>query len=217
MPKKYGTNNKAQEAKERKDGIKRDKQDKDKKAKEDAQWVETDKHILSKEDRKKQLEEKKHQEAERKKAAKELLAREEQELNKTYAKVQPAPKVTQAEIAKRREIEELAAKRREEQDKEEEQQIEENINRVIAIQKAELGDAYVEARSVDEAVGHMSGLALGTPDKRPEKRLKAAYAAWEEKNLPLAREENPTLKLSQVKEVLWKQWVKSPENPLNQV
>jgi hypothetical protein len=39
MPKKIQTNPKALEARERKDAVKKDKQDKDRKAKEDAVWV----------------------------------------------------------------------------------------------------------------------------------------------------------------------------------
>jgi len=215
MPKKINTNPKAMEARERKEGVKKEKQEKEKKAKEDALWVETDKHILGKEERRKQLEDKKNQEAERKKAAREALAREEAELNKSYAKAQPPAKVTQAEIARRKQIEELAAKKREEQKVEEEQEIQENINRIIALERAEHGAAYIEARSVDDAVGHMA-TATGTPDKQ-DKRPKVTYAAFEEKNLPDIRSENPTLKLSQLKELLWKQWQKSPENPMNQI
>lgn len=216
MGKKIATNPKAVDAREKKEVVKKVQQEKEKKAKEDSLWVETDKHILSKEDRKKQLEDKKNQEADRKKAAREALAREEEELKNTYSKTQATPKVTQAEIARRKQIEELAAKKREEQDKEKEREIEENINRIIALEKATHGDAYIDARSVDEAVGHMSGLVI-SPDKHPEKRLKVAYAAFEEKNLPIVRAENPGLKLSQLKELLWKQWQKSPENPLNQI
>jgi len=52
-------------------------------------------------------------------------------------------------------------------------------------------------------------------DKHPEKRLRAAFVAYESINLPILRKENPSLKLSQVKELLWKQWQKAPENPLN--
>jgi hypothetical protein len=39
MPKKIQTNPKAADARERKDAVKKDKQEKDKKAKEDALWV----------------------------------------------------------------------------------------------------------------------------------------------------------------------------------
>lgn len=56
----------------------------------------------------------------------------------------------------------------------------------------------------------------GEVDKHPEKRLKAAFTAFEEVNMPRIKEENPTLRLSQLKQILRKEWMKSPENPLNQ-
>lgn len=52
-------------------------------------------------------------------------------------------------------------------------------------------------------------------DRHPEKRLKAAYTAFEEANLPILKAENPTLRLSQLKQMLRKEWLKSPQNPLN--
>ena len=53
-------------------------------------------------------------------------------------------------------------------------------------------------------------------DRHPEKRLKAAFTAFEEANMPRIKAENPTLRLSQLKQILRKEWMKSPENPLNQ-
>lgn len=53
-------------------------------------------------------------------------------------------------------------------------------------------------------------------DKHPEKRLKAAFTAFEEVNLPRLKAENPTLRLSQLKQMLRKEWTKSPQNPINQ-
>ena len=44
-----------------------------------------------------------------------------------YAKNLPTPKVTQAEIARRKQIEELAAKKREEQEKKREEELQESI------------------------------------------------------------------------------------------
>ena len=46
--------------------------------------------------------------------------------------------------------------------------------------------------------------------------MKAAYAAFEEANLPRIKSENPNLRLSQLKQMLKKDWMKSAENPLNQ-
>ncbi|KXN69387.1 DUF1014-domain-containing protein [Conidiobolus coronatus NRRL 28638] len=53
-------------------------------------------------------------------------------------------------------------------------------------------------------------------DRHPERRAKAAFAAYEARELPILRKENPGLRLTQVKEILWKQWQKSEENPFNQ-
>lgn len=53
-------------------------------------------------------------------------------------------------------------------------------------------------------------------DKHPEKRMKAAFAAFEEANMVRIKAENPTLRLSQLKQILRKEWMKSPENPTNQ-
>ena len=53
-------------------------------------------------------------------------------------------------------------------------------------------------------------------DKHPEKRMKAAFTAFEEKRLPILRQENPNMRLSQIKQMLQKEWRSSPENPLNQ-
>lgn len=45
--------------------------------------------------------------------------------------------------------------------------------------------------------------------------MKAAYAAFEENHLARLKEENPNARLSQLKQMLKKDWTKSPENPLN--
>lgn len=64
----------------------------------------------------------------------------------------------------------------------------------------------------------MCVFSAGDPeaDKHPEKRVKAAYLKFEEENLPRLKAENPNMRLSQLKHMLKKDWMKSPENPLNQ-
>lgn len=47
--------------------------------------------------------------------------------------------------------------------------------------------------------------------------MKAAYTAYEDKRLAELKEENPTLRMSQLKQMIFKEWQKSPDNPLNQV
>ena len=55
-----------------------------------------------------------------------------------------------------------------------------------------------------------------TVDRHPERRMKAAFAAFEERNLPILKNENPNMRLSQLKQQLRKDWLRSPENPMNQ-
>lgn len=73
----------------------------------------------------------------------------------------------------------------------------------------------VEARTVEEAIDVLRVSSQDKTDKHPEKRMKAAYAAFEERELPRLKQENPNLRQSQVKQLLRKEWLKSPENPLN--
>ena len=79
-------------------------------------------------------------------------------------------------------------------------------------EKMERGE--LEARTVEEAIDVLS-VSQDREDKHPEKRQKAAYAAFEEREMPRLKAENPNLRQSQVKQLLRKEWLKSPENPLN--
>ena len=56
---------------------------------------------------------------------------------------------------------------------------------------------------------------MDSVDKHPEKRMKAAYEEFESVRLPQLKAENPNLRLSQLKQMLRKEWMKSPDNPLN--
>ena len=47
--------------------------------------------------------------------------------------------------------------------------------------------------------------------------MKAAYTAFEAIHLPRIKSENPNLRLSQLKQILKKDWMKSADNPLNQM
>ena len=73
-----------------------------------------------------------------------------------------------------------------------------------------------EARTVDEAISVLR-LSGGEPtvDKHPEKRMKAAYEEFEQARLPLLKAENGNMRLSQLKQMLRKEWQKHPDNPLN--
>ncbi|EMD34316.1 hypothetical protein CERSUDRAFT_117196 [Gelatoporia subvermispora B] len=54
-------------------------------------------------------------------------------------------------------------------------------------------------------------------EQHPERRFKAAFEAYKERELPNIRTEHPGLRLQQYHELLYKQFQKSPENPFNQV
>jgi len=53
-------------------------------------------------------------------------------------------------------------------------------------------------------------------ERHPERRFKATYEAYQERELPNIKKEHPGLRLQQYKDLLYKQFQKSPENPFNQ-
>ncbi|KAA1477678.1 DUF1014-domain-containing protein [Dentipellis sp. KUC8613] len=53
-------------------------------------------------------------------------------------------------------------------------------------------------------------------ERHPERRYKAAFEAYCERELPILKEEHRGLRLQQYKDLLHKQFQKSPENPFNQ-
>lgn len=156
-------------------------------------------------------EKKRQEQLERKQEAKRLLEQEEEKLG---GKVRAA-KVTRAQIN------ELEEERRQ---KEREgatalprgvviaPELDQNPNHLLRERK-ERGE--IDARTVEEAIDVLSISQDQPADKHPEKRLKAAYAAFEERELPRLKAENPNLRQSQVKQLLRKEWMKSPENPMN--
>lgn len=152
---------------------------------------------------------------ERKQASKKLLEEEESQLVTASSRVRGArpEKLTRAQIEEmqRRERESAGACALPKGVTVEELDTE-NPNHLLR-QRQMSGET--DARTVDEAIAVLS-LSKEIPDKHPEKRLKAAYAAFEERELPRLREENAHLRMSQVRQLLRKEWMKSPDNPLNQ-
>ncbi|CAI5757837.1 unnamed protein product [Candida verbasci] len=74
-------------------------------------------------------------------------------------------------------------------------------------------DNALEALSLTSQGGGVENKDL---DKHPERRVKAAFKAFEDRRLPEVRKENPGLRLNQIKNLLFKEFQKSPENPMNQ-
>lgn len=90
--------------------------------------------------------------------------------------------------------------------------LEENPNLVLLQRQAE---GHEDASTIDEAIS-LLGVSQPASEKHPEKRMKAAYTVFEERELPRLKAENPNLRMSQLKQLLRKDWMKSPENPMNQ-
>lgn len=212
MPKKFvGENNKAVEARARKAAKKDADTAQKKKEAEDNLWRDDDKQ-LAKKQQKKELEEQKKQEALRKKQeAKELLETELNSIKLATAGKQTAAKITRAQIQQEHEKRSKAADALGVPKKQVithlDTPLEENINRMTI--EGEI------ATNIDEAISVLNS-GVDADDKHPEKRMKAAYTAFEERMMPILKADNPTLRLSQLKQLLRKEWQKSPDNPLNQ-
>ena len=117
--------------------------------------------------------------------------------------------------------------------------LEENVNRRV------LEEGSVEARTIGDAMGVLGYMTGGGPrslgggrgwglshapalcvllhslaeeaaDRHPERRMRAAFTAFEEAQLPRLKQENPNMRLSQLKQLLKKEWLRSPDNPMNQ-
>ncbi|XP_044256956.1 coiled-coil domain-containing protein 124 [Tribolium madens] len=204
MPKKFATENtKAVAARERKKAAKDAEVAKKQQQLEEAYWKDDDKLIKKKQQRKEEQDRKREQQLAKKQEAKQLLEQEMSSIKKT-GKPAPPPKVTRSQIS-----DTLAKKETEKKEKivtHLDEPLEENINRL----KIE-GD---EARTVDEAIGILSSKPEDI-DKHPERRMKSLYTAYETRRLEELKAENSTLRLSQLKQMIFKEWQKSPENPLN--
>jgi hypothetical protein len=76
------------------------------------------------------------------------------------------------------------------------------------------GSASVGTGAAAYAWSASSDVSLAdADDKNPEKRMKAAWARYQEREMPALKAEYKTLRLTQLKEMLWRKWQKSPENP----
>jgi hypothetical protein len=208
MPKKFSTeNSKAVAARERKKAVKDAEVVKKQQQEEDAYWEDNDKSIKKKQQKKEEQDKKREQQLAKKAEAKQLLEQEMSSIKKP-GKVNPPPKITRAQISANANTNTV----KKEIDKKEkvvthlDEPLEENINRL----KIE-GE---EARTITEAISILSSKSDDS-DKHPERRMKAAYTAFENRRLEEMKMEFPSLRLSQLKQMIFKEWQKSTENPLN--
>lgn len=77
----------------------------------------------------------------------------------------------------------------------------------------------LSASGIDDALAILDIAARGEAAAGPPKsvNLKAAYAAFEEREMAKMKVDRPGLKLSQYKERIFALWGRSPENPKNQI
>ncbi|XP_034281760.1 coiled-coil domain-containing protein 124 [Pantherophis guttatus] len=212
MPKKFqGENTKSAAARARKAEAKAAADAKRQKELEDAFWKDEDKHVMRKEQRKEEREKRRLEQLERKKELQRLLEEEDARMKGKAPKPPGPTKITRAQIdeALRKELKESTDAAGSEKPKSHlEVPLEENLNRRV------LEEGSVEARTIEEAIAVLS--VADDPDRHPERRMKAAFSAFEEETLPRLKQENPNMRLSQLKQLLKKEWMKSPENPMNQ-
>ncbi len=84
-----------------------------------------------------------------------------------------------------------------------------NYNKIDQI--TEDGVEVIDVTGVEDA---LTELSLNEIDKHPEKRMRAAWNAYYEKQLPLFKAEYPNAKRSQLIDMIQKEFKKSPENPV---
>lgn len=79
----------------------------------------------------------------------------------------------------------------------------------------------ISAEGLDDSLAALSLLKKDAVtnkdlDRHPERRFKAALAAYTEARLPEIKKENPGLRKQQMEQLIYKEFQKSPENPFNQ-
>ncbi|CAO2612509.1 Coiled-coil domain-containing protein 124 [Lemmus lemmus] len=212
MPKKFqGENSKSAAARARRAEAKAAADAKKQKELEDAYWKDEDKHVMRKEQRKEEKEKRRLEQLERKKETQRLLEEEDSRLKGGKAPRVAPTKVTRAQIEdslRREQRAEPGAPGVEKVKSHLELPLEENLNR-----RAQ-EEGSLEARTVEDAIAVLS--VAEDADRHPERRMRAAFTAFEEVQLPRLKQENPNMRLSQLKQLLKKEWLRSPDNPMNQ-
>ncbi|XP_042399219.1 coiled-coil domain-containing protein 124-like isoform X1 [Zingiber officinale] len=228
MPKKMGVNTKAEEARARRSAAEADRKERETKEKEEKYWRDAE-GSKSRASKKREDEAEKRAEAAARRAETRRIAEQEQRdleaagrrPDQKASRVSiPVPKVTEAQLQRRREEEQQrilqtseVAKKRQTRTADEEE-----YHRIVMVENTNRDDSIIEAHNVDEAIAKMVLSEPALPaDRHPERRLKASFKAFEEEELPKLKEEKPGLTFNQYRDMIWKLWKKSPDNPLNQV
>lgn len=176
-----------------------------------AKWADDDKTLAKKQEKKLEEERKKAEQLRKKQETKDLLEEEVNSIRVT-GKLSAA-KITRAQVQEEHEkrnknIENINNPQKPISVITKLAPLEENLNRqMFEVEVAETIEQAIAVLAVKES----------DEDKHPEKRMKALYRKYEDAQLPKIKVENPSLKLSQLKQIIFKNWQKSPENPLNKM
>ncbi|KAF5449049.1 hypothetical protein F2P56_029537 [Juglans regia] len=227
MPKKMGVNSKAEVARARKSATESERKDREAREKEEQYWREAEGAKSRAAKKREEEAEKRAEAAARKAEARRLAEMEEKELEKAGKKPDkkanrvsiPVPKVTEVDLRRRREEEEAELQRKSDEAKKRQSRTaaEEEYERMVLVTNTNRDESLIEARTLEDAIAQMTVADSLPVDRHPEKRLKASFKAFEEVELPKLKEEKPGLTHNQYKDMIWKLWKKSPDNPLNQI
>ncbi|GFY94532.1 hypothetical protein Acr_09g0009780 [Actinidia rufa] len=226
MPKKMGVNSKAEAARALKTATESERKERALREKEDQYWRDAEGAKSRAAKKREEEAEKRAEAAARKAEARRIAEQEEKELEKVTRKPDkkatrvsiPVPKVTEAELQRRREEEQAQMQKRAEEAKRQKSrtQGEDEYEKIVLVENTNRDDSMIEARTVEDAIAQMTVADSLPVDRHPERRLKASFKAFEEAELPRLKEEKPGLTHNQYKDMVWKLWKKSPDNPLNQ-
>lgn len=180
-----GVNSKAEEARARKNATEADRKDRESREKEDQYWREAEGAKSRAAKKREEEAEKRAEAAARKAEARRIAEQEEKELEKAGKKPDkkaarvsiPVPKVTEAELRRRREEEqaELAKRADEAKRRQSRTQGEEEYDKIVLVANTNRDDSMIEARSVEDAIAKMVVADSLPVDRHPERRLKASF------------------------------------------
>jgi len=213
-------NMKAVEAKLRKESELRNQELKKEMEEEDAYWKQAGDGQKSKAQAKKEAKDMERAEANRMKADAKRMAEEEEAQMSEYGKKKEkegrGKKMTQSEIQLMQEKQQKEQKKRLEEAANARHTSEADYAKMVDIENTNHITDEIEASGIDAAVSAMKDMQspTGIMDKHPEKRVRGAYKTYERENLSTVMSQYPGLTLSQYKEKLWKNFLKSDSNPL---
>ncbi|ORX59694.1 DUF1014-domain-containing protein [Hesseltinella vesiculosa] len=188
---KKGSNSKAEAAKDKKAAAKNEK-DRAKAAQAEAAEADKWSQGAKKNNKKEEEADKKAAAAAKKAEAARLLAEEEKALGNAKPKISGADKKAAKKSAK---VEQASTARR----------------TIPEFSASNIDDA-LDLLSLNDS----SSVKDKDVERHPERRFKAAYAAYLDREMPQLKQDNPGLRKTQLEQIAYKNFQKSPENPFNQ-